>query len=90
MKGLLFNIALNILALANIILKGRPCLLEDHLNARRKEVAVRSSVIFKWVAHVLLQVNKHMYALQDSLGDCTYSGPAKSTPVMVKDAWVLT
>ena len=84
-----FEAALNVFALSDIILEDRPRLPVNCLNAIRKEVAVRSLVSSRWTAHVLPQVNKHV-CFTRSFGDCTYSGPAKSTTIMVKSAWVLT
>ena len=79
---IMLELALNVLALSDIMHSGVPRRLMKRLNARTNASAVKSSTDSRWTALVLVQVNKQRYTLDCSLANPrTNRGPAKSTPV---------
>ena len=86
-------LALNVLALSDIKVEGKPLRPQKRRNACRKVGADKSLTTSKCRALVEAQVNRHTYNFTTSsavLVTFAYKGPAKSTPVWVNGGSELT
>ena len=87
-----FAVALNVLALSEIIFLGIPLLAENCFKHWTKVIVVMSSTSSRWIARVTQQVNKQIHTLSllaPSL-HLTYIGPAKSIAVYAKGGASMT
>ena len=79
---------LNVFALSEIIVSGKPLLAVNLLNALMNVGVSKDSTNSKWTARVVLQVKRQMYNLivLCPVRSLVINGPAKSTPAAVKGA----
>ena len=88
--GISRDAEINVAALSGYIVRGVPLLLMKRLNPNTNDSSDKSGISSRWTALTHAHVNKQMYIFFCESSSFTYSGPAKSIPVVTNGIAPLT